>query len=66
VLEPQIVPFFVGRKQVKLVAACRARSLAVTTDNMVYEWGFNSDGEEQFTVIHDELPEEIIEVKMGL
>jgi hypothetical protein len=33
---------------------------------MVYEWGFNSDGEEQFTVIHDELPEEIIEVKMGL
>jgi alpha-tubulin suppressor-like RCC1 family protein len=40
------VPFFVGRKQVKIVAACRARSLAITTDNQVYEWGFNADGDE--------------------
>jgi alpha-tubulin suppressor-like RCC1 family protein len=40
------VPFFVGRKQVKIVAACRARSLAITSDNQVYEWGFNADGDE--------------------
>ena len=47
-LEPQIVPFFVGRKQVKLVAACRARSIAITTDNEVYEWGFTGSEGEQF------------------
>lgn len=65
-LEPQIVPYFVGRKQVKIVAACRARSLAITTENQVYEWGFNADGDEQFNVIHAELPEEMVDVKMGL
>ena len=40
VLTPKIVPFFEGRKKVKIVAACRSRSIAVTTDNEVYEWGF--------------------------
>ena len=62
VLSPQIVPFFVARKTVKLVAACRARSIAVTSDNEVYEWGFTgSEGE-----LFHELPEEMIDVKLGL
>jgi hypothetical protein len=43
ILEPKIVPFFVARKKVKLIAACRARSIAVTNDNEVYEWGFTGE-----------------------
>lgn len=65
VLSPQIVPFFVARKTVKLVAACRARSIAVTSDNEVYEWGFTGSEGEQFQLLH-ELPEEMIDVKLGL
>ena len=49
ILEPAIVPFFLaGKKQVKLVAACRARSIAVTTNNEVYEWGFTGSDGQQF------------------
>jgi alpha-tubulin suppressor-like RCC1 family protein len=48
VMSPLIVPFFVSRKHVKLVAACRARSIAVTSDNEVYEWGFTGSDGEQF------------------
>jgi len=51
---------------VKLVAACRARSVAVTTDNEVYEWGFTGSEGEQFQRIVEELPEEIVDVKLGL
>jgi alpha-tubulin suppressor-like RCC1 family protein len=65
VLLPQIVPFFVARKQVKLVAACRARSIAVTSDNEVYEWGFTGSEGQQFQLLHDQLPEEIVDVKLG-
>ena len=50
----------------KLVAACRARSVAVTTDNEVYEWGFTGSEGEQFQRIVEELPEEIVDVKLGL
>ncbi len=60
------MPFFVSRKQVRLVAACRARSIAVTTDSQVFEWGFTGSEGEQFQVIHDSLPEEMIDVKLGL
>ena len=46
VLIPKIVPFFEGKKVVRLIAACRSRSIAVTVDNFVYEWGFTgSEGE---------------------
>lgn len=40
VLKPKIVPFFEGRYKIKLVAASRSRSIAVTDQNEVFEWGF--------------------------
>jgi hypothetical protein len=35
-----MVPFFVGKKKVELIAACRSRSMAITSEGEVYEWGF--------------------------
>jgi hypothetical protein len=40
--------------------------VAVTTDNEVYEWGFTGSEGEQFQRIVEELPEEIVDVKLGL
>jgi len=41
VLTPQIVPFFyVNKKKVSKIAARRSRSIAITANNEVFEWGF--------------------------
>ena len=38
---PKIVPWFhVNKKTVTNIAARRSRSIAITSDNEVYEWGF--------------------------
>lgn len=47
-LIPKIVPFFEAKKQVKLIASCRSRSIAITEENEVYEWGFIGSEGEQF------------------
>eukprot|EP00347_Sterkiella_histriomuscorum_P023980 403332724 len=64
VLMPKIVPFFEGRKQVKLIAACRSRSIAVTAENEVYEWGFTGEEGQQFQKLYD-LPEDVQEIALG-
>jgi len=58
------VPFFEGRKKVKLVSACRSRSIAVTTDNEVYEWGFTGSEGSQFQKLFD-LPQDVVDVQLG-
>ena len=50
----------------RLVAACRARSIAITAENEVYEWGFTGSEGEQYQRVVEELPEEIIDIKLGL
>jgi len=41
VLTPLIVPYFyINKIHVSKIAARRSRSIAVTIDNEVYEWGF--------------------------
>ena len=46
VMSPKIVPFFETKNKVKLIASCRSRSIAVTEENKVFEWGFTgSEGE---------------------
>lgn len=38
---PKIVPYFyVNQIQIYKLAARRSRSIAISTDNDVYEWGF--------------------------
>lgn len=46
ILTPQIVPFFCANNiKIDKIAARRSRSVAVSTENKVYEWGFvGSDG----------------------
>ena len=40
-LVPQIVPYFVYKKiKIEKIAAIRSRSVAISTENDVYEWGF--------------------------
>ena len=75
ILYPKIIPFFIG-KRVKLVGACRSRSVALTEDGSVYEWGFVGSEFEQFHKIHDinevlkasdnGSDDEIIDIKCGL
>ena len=61
VLRPKVVPFFIG-KRVKIVAASRSRSMAVTEDNEIFEWGFSeSDQFSQFA----SFDEEVADVKLG-
>ena len=48
VLSPKIVPFFETKNKVKLVTSCRSRSIAVTEENKVFEWGFTGSEGEQF------------------
>ena len=49
----------------KLVAARRSRSIAITNDNEVYEWGFVGSDGTQFTKLYD-LPGNCIQVECGL
>ena len=71
VLEPRIIPFFIG-KSPKIVSACRSRSVCMTEDGKVYEWGFVGSEKRQFNILHDfsqtdsEVPVEIIDIKCGL
>lgn len=75
VLYPKVVPFFIGKKP-KLVSACRSRSVALTEDGKVYEWGFVGSEKKQFNILHDfsqdssdknkEEVDEIIDIKCGL
>ena len=65
VLRPRIVPFFVGKKKVTHLSACRSRSIAVTSDNQVFEWGFTGSDGEQFQQLH-QLEEPVKEVRIGL
>lgn len=70
VLTPKIVPFFVGRKKIDLIAACRSRSIAITLEGEVYEWGFlgttyEDKTRQQFELVHT-LPEKAVSVKLGL
>ena len=75
ILYPKVVPFFIG-KRVKIVGACRSRSVALTQDGSVYEWGFVGSDYEQFHKIHDfsellksadkESDDEIVDIKCGL
>lgn len=58
ILEPKIIPFFYGRKKISLIAACRSRSVAITTENEVYEWGFTGSDRQQFELLY-ELPSEV-------
>ena len=58
VLLPSIIPYFYANKiQVDKIAARRSRSIAVSTTNQVYEWGFVGSEGTQFTSLY-ELPEE--------
>lgn len=66
VLGPAIVPFFKKHNyQVSKVAARRSRSIAITTENRVYEWGFVGSEGMQFKKLFN-LPEECIQVEIGL
>ncbi len=47
------------------VAACRARSIAVTADRDVFEWGFTGSDGEQFQQLHT-LEEPVKELRLGL
>jgi alpha-tubulin suppressor-like RCC1 family protein len=41
VLSPKIVPFFrTNNYKINKIAARRSRSIAITSENKVYEWGF--------------------------
>jgi hypothetical protein len=39
IIKPEIVPFFIG-KEVKLIDAKGSRSIAITSEGEIYEWGF--------------------------
>lgn len=66
VTEPKIVAHFIGKK-VKFVAASRSRSVAVDTDNQIYEWGYQNDPDRpQFYCYEDFKDSEIVDVKLGL
>ena len=47
------------------IAARRSRSIAITTENKVYEWGFVGDDGMQFRKLFN-LPEECLQVEIGL
>jgi hypothetical protein len=54
ILIPKIVPWFhVNGKTVTNVAARRSRSIAITSDNEVFEWGFVGSEGTQFMKIAD-------------
>lgn len=65
VLEPKIISFFSNQKKVTKIAACRSRSVAITSELEVYEWGFTGSDRSQFEKLYD-LPEEALDVKLGL
>jgi hypothetical protein len=66
VLTPQIVPFFHSNNiKIDKIAARRSRSVAVSTENKVYEWGFvGSDGEQFNNKLT--LPAPCLQVEIGL
>ena len=65
-MAPKIVPWFlVNKKKIKNIAARRSRSLAITSENEVYEWGFVGSEGTQFKKIVD-LPGPCKDVQIGL
>ena len=66
ILVPKIVPFFkTNNYQITKIAARRSRSIAITTENKVYEWGFVGEDGIQFKKLFN-LPDECIQVEIGL
>jgi len=66
VLTPQIVPFFkTNGYKISKIAARRSRSIAITTENKVYEWGFVGSDGMQFAKLFN-LPQECLQVEIGL